>query len=219
MDNKRSISRKISHWRCMIRSLGILFWVPFLVNDTIIPSVACMSYVHYGADEHTYSGIVYNVQMLSPFLSTFWIYLHLIQNIDVKGNEVFYVTNRMKIGEICFFYILYSITNTIFFVWYVTLYPSLIWEWLHLVIIYFFMAGMAYFLSYLLRSISVAMIPTLCYSFLSIAGSGSKAPVWSFYEPEGMSAFMFGTKYVWFILVGVLFFALGWILNKCYTSY
>ena len=76
----------------MIRSLGILFWVPFLVNDTIIPSVACMSYVHYGADEHTYSGIVYNVQMLSPFLSTFWIYLHLIQNIDVKGNEVFYVT-------------------------------------------------------------------------------------------------------------------------------
>ena len=125
----------------------------------------------------------------------------------------------MKIGEIFFFYILYSITNTIFFVWYVNLYPSLIWEWLHLVMIYFFMAGMAYFLSYLLRSISIAMIPTLCYSFLSIAGSGSKAPVWSFYEPEGMSAFMFGTKYVWFILVGVLFFALGWILNKCYTSY
>ena len=78
---------------------------------------------------------------------------------------------------------------------------------------------MAYFLSYLLRSISIAMIPTLCYSFLAIVGSGSKAPVWSFYEPEGMSAFMFGTKYVWFILMGVLFFALGWILNKCYTSY
>ena len=200
--------------------MGIMFFVPFLVNDFLIPAVIYLGYMHYGTDDHTYSFIVSNVQMFSPFPAAFWIYLYLVNYIDVKGNEIFYVASRMKTGEVLFFYILYTVTNTVPFLWYAQMYPSLVWEWLHLVIIYFFMAAVAYFMCYLLRSIALAFIPVLCYTFLAVSGnSGPRPPFWSFYESSGMSPAMLGTKYIWFLLAGVLFLIAGSVLNKIYTDY
>jgi hypothetical protein len=219
MDNRGKISRKIKHYGCLLRSLGAIFFIPILVNDILIPVLVAMSYMHYGADEHTFTTIVDNVQVFSPFLSTLWIYIHLIKYIDAKGNEMFYLCDRIKAKEILFLYLFYTVTNTLPFFWYVRLYAELGWEWLHLAIVFFFMAGLAYFMSYLFKSIALAIIPALCYAFLAVAGNGSKPAVWSFYEGNGMPPAMLGTKYVWFVVVGVLFFAAGLALNKIYTDY
>ena len=59
MDYNRSvrvkIRRNIRTQYQMIRSLGIAFFIPFLVNDLLIPLGVYLCHKSYGADEQTYS--------------------------------------------------------------------------------------------------------------------------------------------------------------------
>lgn len=219
MDHTGKIKRRIKQRFHMMKALGVLFWIPILINDILTPGMVYITYMHYGMDEHTFHNIVYYVQIVSPFFSTFWIYVHLVKYIDTKGNEIFYISNRVKANEILFLYVLYMITNTVPFLWYIKMYSKLVWEWLHLAIVYFFLVSMAYFVCYLFRSVAIAIFPILCYTFLAITKIGGKVPVWSYYEPNGMASEMMGTKYFYFLLLGSIAFISGCFLNKKYTDY
>lgn len=219
MDNREKIGILIRQRLCIIKGMGILFWFPVLINNILVPIMVFISYSNYGYGEKTYNNIVYYVQIFSPFFSTFWIYLHMVKYIDTKGKEIFYITNRIKMKEIIFLYIFYIFTNTVPFIWYIKMYSRLVFEWLHLIMVYFFLCAMAYCMCYLFRSVALAILPVLCYTFLAITGSDRVVPVWSYYEPNGMEIEMFREKYVWFLLGGIFFLVAGRFLNERYTDY
>lgn len=223
MDYNRSvrvkIRRNIRTQYQMIRSLGIAFFIPFLVNDLLIPLGVYLCHKSYGADEQTYSFLIRYVQSFTPFFSTIWIYMHLVKYIDLKGNEIFYLVHRMKRKEILFLFLLYVLTNTIPFLWYVTIFPKVYMEWIHIVIVSFFLVSMAYFMCYLIKSVAIAILPVLCYTFLSVIQGEGKSYLWSFYEQGGMEMFDFTHKYLCFLFLGMIFFWLGSFLNKIYTDY
>lgn len=213
------IIKKLQTLKYVMKSLGIISVIPIFMNNIITPVMVFITYQYYGMDEHTINNIIYYVQILSPFFSTFWIYMNLIKYIDTDGNEIFYLKNKVKTKEVIMLFLVYTLFSTVPFIWYIKMYHVLVWELIHLIIIYLFLASLAYFLSYLLKSVLYAIIPTLCYTFLSITLlKNNKAPIWSYYEPNGMSAIMIKEKYIWFIIVAIIFMIAGGILNKRYEN-
>ena len=101
-----------------IKAMGKLFWIPIIVNDILIPCVMFLLSVKCKHDVLIDAGMLL-IQMFTPFLAAFWIFIHLMKYIEEKGNENFYLVNRNKLSEIIKLCILYIITNTIFFVWYI----------------------------------------------------------------------------------------------------
>ena len=211
--------KKLQSLKYMMKSLGIISVIPIIVNNIITPIMVFITYQYYGMDEHTLNNIIYYVQILSPFFSTFWIYMNLIKYIDINGREIFYMKNKVKIKEVIMLFLVYTLLSSVPFIWYIKMYPKLVWELIHLIIVYLFLASLAYFLSYLLKSVLYAIIPTLCYTFLSMTLlKNNKVAVWSYYEPNGMSVNALKEKYVWFIIMAILFLIVGGILNKKYEN-
>lgn len=103
-----------------VKSLGLFLFIPIIFNDVIIPLIILLINM-YGSDYNLDQGVYMITQMFTPFLATFWIYMHMTKYIDTKGNECFYIKNKSKMVEILQLYLLYVVTNTPFFVWYISL--------------------------------------------------------------------------------------------------
>lgn len=201
-----------------IKSMGFYFLIPILINDVIIPLIIFLIKIN-GTTDNVEQGVMILTQMFTPFLASFWVYMHLVKYIDAKGNENFYINNRNKWGEVLKLYLLYIFTNTIFFIWYASMGKQYFVEWIHIVIVSFFFVTAAYFLSYLFRSISLALIPTFIYMLASVTGLNDYLNKISFYESTGMRLSQLFTRYNYFLILAIVFAVLGSLLNKYYEEY
>ena len=98
--------------KIIMRSLGVYFWIPILINDIIIPLFVLLIKIN-GTEENVTQGVMILSQMFTPFLSAFWTYMYLEKYIDMKGNECFYIVRKNKWPEIMWLLFLYVVTNTI----------------------------------------------------------------------------------------------------------
>lgn len=201
-----------------IKSMGILFGIPILINDIIIPFLILLISIN-GSDYNLDQGVYMITQMFTPFLACFWTYLHLSKYIDTKGNESFYIVHRNKWGEVLKLYILYIVTNTPFFIWYVSINQKYALEWVHIAIMSFVFVTAAYFFCYLFKSISLALIPTFIYLIASITELNQFFSKFSFYAYNGMTKAQLFSKYKYFLIAAILFAVLGNLLNKRYDDY
>lgn len=201
-----------------IKSMGKAFYIPLIINDVIIPLVIWIINEN-GSDYNLDQGVYMITQMFTPFLASFWIYLHLIKYVDMKGNESFYIKNRNKCGEVLKLFVLYIITNTPFFLWYTSLNKKYALEWVHIVIVSFLFASAAYFLSFMLKSISLALIPSFIYMLASVTELNPLLNKISFFEYEGMTSSQITSRYSYFVIVAIMFISFGEILNKHHKQY
>lgn len=103
--------------KIIMKSLGVYFWIPILINDIIIPLIVLFIKINRSA-YNVAQGVMILTQMFTPFLAAFWTYIYLEKYIDMKGNECLYIVRKNKLPEIISLFFTYIITNTIFFVWY-----------------------------------------------------------------------------------------------------
>lgn len=201
-----------------IKSMGFLFWIPILINDVLIPSVV---YIIKMSANHmcVLQGIYTLTQMFVPFLSIFWIVIHLSKYVDENGNEIFFIKNRIKLLEIIKLYILYIVINNIFFIWYYTISKELLLELIHLIIVSLLFVSAIYLLVFLFDNISLAIIPMFLYAISSITNLNSTLSKISFYEYMGMSMKQLKTKYIHFLIIGIIFMIIATILNKNKEKY
>lgn len=68
-----------------IKAMGKLFWIPIIVNDILIPCVMFLLSVKCKHDVLIDAGMLL-IQMFTPFLAAFWIFIHLMKYIEEKGN-------------------------------------------------------------------------------------------------------------------------------------
>ena len=205
--------------KIIMRSLGVYFWIPILINDIIIPSFVLLIKLN-GTEENVTQGVMILSQMFTPFLSAFWTYMYLEKYIDMKGNECFYIVRKNKWPEIMWLLFLYVVTNTIPFGWYISMGKKYFYEWIHIVIICFLFVSAAYCLSYLLKSISLAMIPSFIYLLASVTGLNDALKKISFYESNtGMEPSKLLTRYNYFIVAAIVIAVIGRKLNDNYENY
>ena len=201
-----------------IKAMGKLFWIPIIVNDILIPCVMFLLSVKCKHDVLIDAGMLL-IQMFTPFLAAFWIFIHLMKYIEEKGNENFYLVNRNKLSEIIKLCILYIITNTIFFVWYIRMDKYFMYEWIHIMIMSFVFAMGAYVLSYAIKIISMATVPLFIYMISSVTGLNDLLSRISFYEYRGVSAELLISKYSYFIVAGIIMAAMGSYFNNRFCKY
>ncbi|MBE5957596.1 MAG: hypothetical protein E7254_01870 [Lachnospiraceae bacterium] len=204
--------------KIIIKSMGSAFFIPFIINDVVIPLIVLgvkLNGSEYNVDQSVYM----TTQMFTPFLASLWIYLHLTKYIDVKGNENYYIKNRSKLSEVLKLYVVYIATNTIFFVWYSSINKKYILEWLHIIIMSFVFVAAAYFFSYLFRSISLALIPSFLYLIATITELNPTFSKISFYEYDGMTDNQLFSKYILFVIIAIFLMGIGNILNKNFREY
>lgn len=201
-----------------IRSMGVYFIIPFLINDIMVPFFILLIRI-YGSAYNLDQGVYIINQMFTPFLAAFWIYLHMTKYIDAKGNELFYLVQRNKLSDVVKLYLLYMVTNTPFFVWYINMNKKYALEWLHITIVALLFVSSAYFFCYLFKSISLALIPSFIYLIASVTGLNDFLKKISFYETTGMKKTQIFTKYIYFLAIAFIFIMLGNILNKRYEDY
>jgi len=205
--------------KIIIKSLGVYFWIPILINDIIIPLIVLIIKIN-GTAENVAQGVMILSQMFTPFLAAFWTYIYLEKYIDMKGNECLYIVRKSKWSEIMSLFLIYIITNTIFFGLYICMGERYFYEWLHIIIVSFLFVSAAYCLSYLLRSISLAMIPSFIYLLASVTGLNDALKKISFYESStGMQPSQLYTRYNYFIVIAIVIAIIGRRLNENYENY
>ena len=198
--------------------MGLAFIIPLIINNVIIP-LAILAIKLNGTTYNLDQGVYMITQMFTPFLASFWIYLHMTQYVDIKGNENFYIKNRSKLVEVIKLYVLYVLTNTPFFIWYVSLKKKYALEWVHIIVVSFVFVAFAYFFCYLLGSISIALIPSFLYLLATITELSPALKKISFYEYDGMSSNQMFSKYCYFLIVAIVVMGIGNILNRHYEEY
>lgn len=201
-----------------MKAVKIPFLISILCNDLLIPFII-FAVVKKGNTYNIQQAVMMLTQMFTPFLGAFCVYMHLAKYIDTKGNEIYFVYRRNKWKEVVSLCVLYTISNSCFFLWYVSLNKKFITEWLHIVIMCVVFCMAAYCFSFAFRSISLAIIPCFLYTMLSISGFNPLFQKISYYEGNVMSMQNLWGKYCYFLLAALVFAAVGNILNKHYCHY
>ena len=93
------------------------------------------------------------------------------------------------------------------------------YEWIHIVIISFLFVSTAYCFCYLLKSVSLAMIPSFIYLLASVTGLNEAFHKISFYESTGMKISQLCTRYNYFIIISIVMIIIGKTLNERYENY
>lgn len=92
-------------------------------------------------------------------------------------------------------------------------------EWIHIVIMSFVFVAASYFFCYLLKSISLAIIPSFIYMMATVTEINPKLSLISYFEYSGMTMDQLFSKYNYFLVVAIIFMIFGLLLNKHYDDY
>lgn len=149
-----------------IKGMRTMFLVPIIGYYIVIPlGVWAMA---SKADAVLSDVIADMCYLVVPFLSTWWIYLIVKEYVEGNGREVLLLGKGTFLNAVIFY-----VANVLCFVplFFVDVddqyYPDIIYLIEQLVIIAFFMGGLAYFLNYLIKSISASMFVIILYTAVS----------------------------------------------------
>lgn len=196
-----------------IKEQGILFFVPLIISDVMIPCIVWTTYKKFGAADETRRAILSFTQYFMPFFAGWWIFLNMMKYIDGEGNEIFYIRQRSKITEVLMLYGFYIAANTWPYLIYRNILQNSGLEWLRICIESFLFVSMVYFFAFLLKSMAFAMIPTVCYGFASAFDRGMHRPVFYYYDEHAVTTTMLQQKYGVLLLIACLLLFVGYVLN------
>lgn len=149
-----------------IKGMKAMFAIPFVGYYVLIPlGVWAMS---YSVDFVLSDAIAQMCYLLVPFLSTWWIYLMAKEFVEGSGREVLLSSSGGLINMLIYEFINMLCVIPLFYVRVSYIfYPDVLYLIEQLLIISFFMGGLAYCLCYLLKNITVAMFVIVLYSLIS----------------------------------------------------
>ncbi len=201
-----------------VKSLGKSFFVPIIINSLLIPIIVFMA-ARTGSAYNTSFAVNVLTQMFTPFLGAFVVCMYMVKYIDMSGNEIYFVVNKNKCREILSLFVVYIVTNTIWFAAYMLINKKFGFEWLHIIIVTFLYMMAAYCLCFLFKSVSLASIPSFLYTIYSVVGLEALGNKLSYYEHNGMSPAKFFSKYIYFVIAAIVVMCIGSIINNLYDSY
>ncbi len=146
-----------------IKNMGILFFIPFIGYFIIIP---LFSYVDMDLDMDWIERLTEICYIFIPVLSVFWTYLQFQSQLEEEAREVCFVYGGIGIQTFLFY-----MMNVVCFL------PLLFMEdtdgrlmglFMQMAIISFLLHGLAMFLSFTLKNISLSVFIIILYHFISI---------------------------------------------------
>lgn len=191
-----------------IKAMRGIFFVPLAVYYLLIPFAAyeLQKSPHYEVAQMA-GALQEYVYTYVPAVSTFWLFLCLAEYIQGQGGELIWNPSAMT-----------GLAAGIYLLQFACLLPAFLLAQqndeivdllLQMIIIIFFMHGLAYFLCMVTRNIAAATFVVLVYSIFSMANIGSRS-LWCQYRVLDRTDWTgSGCGY---LLAGILFFAAAHVL-------
>ena len=98
--------------RLKIKEQGKGLFVPFMINLICIPMLIWNTYQRYGLEDETRMQIIKFTQYFTPVLILIWVLFSFVKYVDQEGNDIYFLTGRMKWKEVLGSYAFYLISNT-----------------------------------------------------------------------------------------------------------
>lgn len=201
-----------------IKGMRTMFLIPLIGYFGIIPLGVWLMTAN--SECVLYDAIMDMCFLLVPFLSTWWIYLIVKEYVEGNGREVLLLGRGTFFTAVFFWLVNVLCFIPLFFIdvgYQFT--PYILYLFEHLVIISFFMGGLAYFLNYFTKSITASMFIIILYTaisnyrfssekFVSVLG---KIQLTNLQEVPYDGNY---SLYEWFIFLGIVFWTAGVFQSK-----
>lgn len=203
-----------------LKSIGLLFFVPLVIIDILIPTLNIMEYSKYGIGEELYIHILQYSQWFFPFFSAWWVLFVLREYIESDGNELLYVhADRCKLKDILCLFVLYIFNIAILFSIYATLFPNMKYEFLKILSVCIFYLGITYFFTYLTKSITITLLILIFFTLANIT-FGSNIMIFPFYYTlERVTVALYINSCLPLMLIGLALLFVGTVLNKRWLKF
>lgn len=196
-----------------------MFFVPLIAVDLLLPLIAVLSYKSERLD--FYETVMKYGMMIIPVSSIIWSLFSLKECIEGKGNELLFVgKNRLKLLDCFVLFALFFLTVVPQFIVYSFIEPVFLSEIIRIFAICFFFLGVAYFLVFLTKSISLTLMCLIIYviaNMLIISRSKLAFILYFNLQPYNKSVFISQSLPLIAISLVLIFMAL--VLNKKFSKF
>lgn len=215
------MKKRIHLLRLSLKNMERYYYIPLVVLFVFLPICSWLYIRAYGLQE-SYISVMNIGQMFIPITSTWWVFCGLKEYIEGDGNELFYVyklNGKTKVVDILLILLWYCCHIGILFGVYAILFNTIITEIACVMIQCFFFSSFLYFLTYALKSTSIAYMFVLIYYFM--IAFFSEDTIFEFINIFSfqitMNAELLFEKYLFIgIISGVVLF-LGALFNRRYS--
>lgn len=197
------------------KTMGKLAFVPFFVIFGFIPFVFIVSYL---VGNFTVDVITALPKLLLPMFSGWWILLFLREFIESDGNELLYVySGKSQCTSVATLLIIYLLCESLLMGVCMIFYPQIFIDYIHLTLMCLLYGGFSYFFIFLTKSAAISFIPLLVGTILPFVSHDAIIFTIGFSSDFGWQKIF--TYYLPIGLMGIVFFLLGYLLNKKFLKF
>lgn len=202
-----------------LKSIRLMALVPIVAADLLLPLIAVLSYKSERLD--FYETVMKYGMMLIPVSSIIWSLFSLKECIEGKGNELLFVgKNRLKLLDCFVMFALFYATVVPQFIVYSLIDAVFLMQIIRIFAICFFFFGVAYFLVFLTKSISLTLMCLIIYAISNMLISSRSKLAFMLYfdiQPYGRDAFF--SQSLPLIVLSVMLLFIGAVLNRKYCKF
>ncbi len=206
-----------------IKQLRLAVLIPLVVLWIVLPWIVMLmlkdeDVLKPDKIEMLWKSIVGLNNMIIPIVSVIWPMMLLNNHIEARGNEVLYITDRNKYLSVLASYIVYMLHVYVYYLTINGMTFITMLECVRMGIICFLFNAIFYAVSYMVSSTGVAFTAIVLYNMLStfyLKGNGIGAYIYEYH----MTTKVLTDRYIEILVLAIVFFAFGFILNKKYERY
>lgn len=199
-----------------LKNLGALFFVPLLVIDGLMPLLGCLVYSQYGAGERFYAAILEFGQYMLPFASVWWSLFVLRDYLEGDGAEVLYANaHNDKFVDIFLLFAVSCVNIAITFAGYAAVLPEVARELIRIWSVCILYFGIIYFVGFLSKSTTGALLLVLLYTIANIFYGRIKGnALFLYFSLTPLNKSLYWSSYAPLLLLGIGLTAAGIVLNR-----
>lgn len=213
MHIKRYIVKEMRVLHMQKKGMGLLFYVPLVVNWGMIPFLSWLIFQHWGDTEQAYTQILSYLQYFVPFISSWWLLFSFAEYVEGEGNELYFVQNRMRMRNALEWMMIYVIIMLMPFLLYADMIRGFHTESLRMIIECAMFSGITYALLFLSAVVPITLVILLVYSTFCSLGAINTENILIYHDIRPWSMNLFTEKYIYLLLLSVVAFISGAVVN------
>lgn len=213
---KKYISLRLTSIKILFKGMRYTKNIPLIFMYIIIPIINLSAKNNI---QTLQENIIMTVTLIYPILPIILQITILKEFVEGQGNELLYISKRVKIFEMSSIFIRYIIYMIIPFL----IYTKIIGEntyvlFIKTLILVFFYMGLTYFLVYITKSIVIVFIPVIFLTLNNISTFSNIFNSFVYYDIMLTKETMIKDNLI-FIILGSVFWIVGYIFNKKLCKY
>lgn len=211
----RYLKRTIRRVYYETKNAYAIFFLCVAVINVLVPLIVYFSWRKNGTSSTLYHDILQYTQLFLPLFSVMCVPFVLREFVEADGNELLYVCrSRLNLMDAGLITLVFAADTSAVYAGLNRLQPGLWDDWLRLMCVCILYFGMAYFLVFLTRGVTVTLLVLIGYTIanLLIRTETARYPLYYVWNPDKTPSMQ--DLYVPVVLTGLVLLAAGVLLNR-----